>query len=243
MSHPADVLDLSSLRAKHPGLAAVADLLNCGFMARDADRVVTFVNQRLLSWLGYSKPELVGRPAENLLPPEIRPLLREEMESMDAGDRRVRLTTLQRKDSTTFPVLIIPHPLRDSKGREMGGFSLVVDLGAVQTAKNIGYGSGHSVRATLQRIALELQSIGLATDLATPKAIPFHHPDLKLLSVREKEVLTRLVDGDRVPAISKRLHISPHTVRNHLKAIYRKLDVGTQSDLIERVRALASSTA
>ena len=61
--------------------------------------------------------------------------------------------------------------------------------------------------------------------------------------MREKEVLTRLVDGDRVPAISKRLHISPHTVRNHLKAIYRKLDVGTQSDLIERVRALASSAA
>ncbi len=49
-----------------------------------------------------------------------------------------------------------------------------------------------------------------------------------------------LAAGDWVPAIAKRLYISPHTVRNHLKSIYRKVGVGTQSQLIERVRSLGS---
>jgi DNA-binding CsgD family transcriptional regulator len=53
-------------------------------------------------------------------------------------------------------------------------------------------------------------------------------------------VLIRLVQGDRVPTIAKQLHISPHTVRNHLKAMYRVFEVSNQSELIERVRALRS---
>ena len=36
------------------------------------------------------------------------------------------------------------------------------------------------------------------------------------------------------------LGISPHTVRNHLKSMYRKVGAKDQSDLIERVRALGS---
>ena len=42
-----------------------------------------------------------------------------------------------------------------------------------------------------------------------------------------------------VPAIAEQLGISPHTVRNHLKSIYRKLEVQTQSDLIRFVRGLS----
>ena len=59
------------------------------------------------------------------------------------------------------------------------------------------------------------------------------HPKLQELSPREKEVLAELAAGHRVAAIGRRLFISPHTVRNHLKAIYRKVDVDSQVDLLE----------
>jgi DNA-binding NarL/FixJ family response regulator len=36
------------------------------------------------------------------------------------------------------------------------------------------------------------------------------------LSERELEIVTRLLRGDRVPAIAEALHISQSTVRNHL---------------------------
>lgn len=56
------------------------------------------------------------------------------------------------------------------------------------------------------------------------------------LSVREREVLARLIDNQRVPAIAESLFISQHTVRNHLKAIFRKLGVSDQQALIDFMR-------
>ena len=55
------------------------------------------------------------------------------------------------------------------------------------------------------------------------------------LSDRERDVLARLMAGSRVASIASELFISANTVRNHLKAIYRKLDVASQSELIELV--------
>ncbi len=61
---------------------------------------------------------------------------------------------------------------------------------------------------------------------------------LSELSEREREVLTHLMEGSRVATIAQQLFISPSTVRNHLKAIYRKVDVSSQNALIELVRGL-----
>src|SRR5690606_26380028 len=60
------------------------------------------------------------------------------------------------------------------------------------------------------------------------------YPDLKRLTKREREVLDRVLTGGDVPAIGASLYISPHTVRNHLKAIYRKLDVRSRVELVVR---------
>lgn len=52
------------------------------------------------------------------------------------------------------------------------------------------------------------------------------------LSVREREIVEKLATGSRVKDIAIELSISTHTVRNHLKAIYRKLNVRSQLDLL-----------
>lgn len=46
-----------------------------------------------------------------------------------------------------------------------------------------------------------------------------------VLSRRELQILQLLVAGRTVRAIGRELILSPHTVRNHLKAVYRKLGV------------------
>ncbi len=38
-----------------------------------------------------------------------------------------------------------------------------------------------------------------------------------------------------MPAISRRLSISPHTVRNHIKAMFRKFGVHSQAELVDRL--------
>lgn len=64
---------------------------------------------------------------------------------------------------------------------------------------------------------------------------------LEQLSRREWEILRELNDNHRVPSIAERLSISQHTVRNHLKAIYRKLAVSSQAELIELTRGAAGA--
>lgn len=215
--------------------------LNCGVAIRDADLRIIHVNDQLLGWLGYSRDELVGRPIEVIYPPENLELLDKERKAAEAGDLRARLTILRRKNGTVLPVLVLPHPVFDELGTLLGGVSVIVELGTVQTARPAGYAPGEEdLRARLERIALEIQSIGLATSLHSAP-VPFEHPKLAGLSVREKEVLGRLVSGDRVPDIAGALHISSNTVRNHLKSIFRKVGVSGQGELIHRVRELAAA--
>ncbi len=57
---------------------------------------------------------------------------------------------------------------------------------------------------------------------------------VRRLTRREYEVMQRVLVGDDVAAIGSVLYISPHTVRNHLKAIYRKLDVRSRVELVVR---------
>jgi DNA-binding NarL/FixJ family response regulator len=62
------------------------------------------------------------------------------------------------------------------------------------------------------------------------------------LSPREREVLREIASGRRVGDVAGTLHISPHTVRNHLKSIFRKLGVHSQVALLGKLTRQASPT-
>lgn len=55
---------------------------------------------------------------------------------------------------------------------------------------------------------------------------------IKQLSAREGEIVEHLSSGRRVPEIAVALTISPNTVRNHLKSVFRKLGVSSQVELL-----------
>ncbi|MDH5490726.1 MAG: response regulator transcription factor [Myxococcales bacterium] len=55
------------------------------------------------------------------------------------------------------------------------------------------------------------------------------------LSRREREVVQRLADGLSTSEAAKALFVSPHTLRNHLKSIYRKLGVHSRVELMRKV--------
>ena len=57
------------------------------------------------------------------------------------------------------------------------------------------------------------------------------------LTDRELEVLSRLVDGQRVRTMAAELYVSESTVRGHLSSVFRKLGVRSQIELTERFRA------
>jgi DNA-binding CsgD family transcriptional regulator len=57
------------------------------------------------------------------------------------------------------------------------------------------------------------------------------------LSPRERELVDALCTGERVTAVSKRMGVSRHTARNHLKRAFRKLGMHSQNEMIAKLGA------
>ncbi|MCU1657393.1 MAG: Response regulator containing a CheY-like receiver domain and an DNA-binding domain [Pseudonocardiales bacterium] len=62
-------------------------------------------------------------------------------------------------------------------------------------------------------------------------------PGLSRLTTRELEIVNRLLEGDRAPAIARSLFLSQSTVRNHLASVFAKLGVNSQQELLDVFRA------
>jgi len=79
--------------------------------------------------------------------------------------------------------------------------------------------------------ASELRDVDLE-----PRSASAMPPWTEALTKREEDVLWLLLDGRRVSSIARSLYLSEHTVRNHLKAIFRKLGAHSQTELLDRFR-------
>ena len=90
-------------------------------------------------------------------------------------------------------------------------------------------------QTALSRIAKEMEEVDHLIAHSSSRPPRRDLPEFESLSSREWEVLRRLMNHKRPPAIARELFISPHTVRNHLKSIYAKLNVHSQTELLDRV--------
>jgi DNA-binding CsgD family transcriptional regulator len=113
-------------------------------------------------------------------------------------------------------------------------------FGFACSSRAAGWGDGDTGRAAalerhLWRIAREVEMSGVLAGFSRVPE-PRDIPGLGELSGRQREVLTRLLRGERVPAIARTLFVSQSTVRNHLTDIFRKLGVHSQEELLELLR-------
>lgn len=85
----------------------------------------------------------------------------------------------------------------------------------------------------LQRIVGVLEEAHLAIRVeALPSSTPDAAFDLSLLTKKEWAVLRRLLEGRRASDIAQALQLSQNTIRNHIQAIFRKLKVHSQAELL-----------
>ena len=202
-------VDNTEILKRYQHVVELLEDLNVGFIIRDREGIVTAISRGLLQWLGYMRFEVEGQPLINLIPDDLRQINLEAMHETEQGDTRARLTTMQRKDGSTFPMIVLSTRIFDDNGEYAGICTIAIELGTVQTAKNLGRPS--DLQSTLNRIAIELRSLSSSV-ATTATSVNLNHPVLDDLSVREREVLVQLMDGKRVPSIATGLHISPHTV-------------------------------
>ncbi len=59
-----------------------------------------------------------------------------------------------------------------------------------------------------------------------------------MFSEREREVLTLIAAGSTNREIAERLYLSPHTVKEHTSAIYRKLHARNRAEAVQRAQRI-----
>ncbi|MDD4242272.1 MAG: PAS domain S-box protein, partial [Smithellaceae bacterium] len=101
----------------------------CGYLSFDASAHIVRINDRLLSWLGYAREELLGISYELILVPDSRMLFAETFARLkEEGLARDVEYEMMRKDQTTFSVLVNTTAITDAGGRFVMSRTMVLDI-------------------------------------------------------------------------------------------------------------------
>jgi PAS domain S-box-containing protein len=138
-----------------------------------------------------------------------------------------------------IPVSLTFEDLRDADGCVRFHVTLVqCDRNAAQdlewASKSLRARVGQ-LEGALRGVALQLARAGVDPPLLRRYGRIEGNDGFRSLSPREVEILDQLSDGQRVPVVAARLQISEHTVRAHLKSIFRKLGVTSQAELLDKL--------
>jgi DNA-binding CsgD family transcriptional regulator len=146
------------------------------------------------------------------------------------------------------PILQLPDPPRETSimitplaGTALAGSALQFGfVAAPAPPAHVNPVDLHQRVALLERrfrrIAQEVEAAGFLEG-AKPSPEVGDQPGLSDLSARQWEILARLVRGERVPGIAEAMFVNQSTVRSHLSAIYRRLGVHSQAELLARLRS------
>ena len=124
--------DQSRLEAQY---RRIVDTATEGIWEVDAAHRTTFVNERLASMLGYSVAEMLGRPVYDFTDDEGRTLAQSSYERRRRGVREQQDFKLQRKDGSTFWVLMSTGPILSPSGEYLGAMAMVTDMSARREAE------------------------------------------------------------------------------------------------------------
>ncbi|MCW2954014.1 MAG: two component transcriptional regulator, LuxR family [Conexibacter sp.] len=81
-------------------------------------------------------------------------------------------------------------------------------------------------------VAMAVRMVGLGMTMFPPQA---EQPST-LLSEREREVLALIATGSTNREIAEQLYLSPHTVKEHTSALYRKLKARNRAEAVQRAQ-------
>ena len=101
-----------------------------------------------------------------------------------------------------------------------------------QTARRAGAAGFVSKDLDASDVVKAVRMVGLGMMVFTPG----NEPAPLGLSAREREVLDLIAEGATNRQIGERLFLSPHTVKEHTSAVYRKLGVRNRAEAVQQAQ-------
>lgn len=83
-------------------------------------------------------------------------------------------------------------------------------------------------------VAMAVRMVGLGMTMFPPQS----DGPATLLSQREQEVLALIAGGSTNREIAAQLYLSPHTVKEHTSALYRKLKARNRAEAVQRAQRI-----
>ena len=91
-----------------------------------------------------------------------------------------------------------------------------------------------SKESDAREVVTAVRRVGLGMTVFPPKS---DQPE-PLLSEREREVLELIAAGSTNKEIAEELYLSPHTVKEHTSALYRKLHARNRAEAVQRAQRI-----
>lgn len=214
-------------------LHALFEAVSDGVLITDAVGTRTYSNKALRDLLGSDPTADAGSAAPDWLPPAHQERYHEVIARTarsEPGDEIVVLEwAVVDASGRERPLIARLFPVRSSNGGDSAAVLWLMQPVDTPTTGAAEWG------AALERIAAEVARLGFGGS-ARAVTVTHGYEGAERLTRRERDVVQCLLEGDRVVSIAERLDLSPHTVRNHLKSIFRKLGVHSQAELVKHVR-------
>jgi LuxR family transcriptional regulator of spore coat protein len=187
-------------------LASVIEAAPVGFGLHDANGKVTYVNRYMVDLFGFERAsEIIGRDVASLIAEPYRADWAARVGARPEDHGDPYSLCILRSDGEEVRVLVRPVPILGDDGEIESEAAFVLDIASLMASDPA---SGHT---------------------------GMDQKRLDELTTREREVFDCLIQGKSVREIAELSFISEHTVRNHIKAIYRKLGLHSRLDLLRAV--------
>lgn len=180
---------------------------------------------------GWSPEEYLGTALQSVVHPDDAPLLLLALGRSTVERRGVAVALRVRShEAVWLPVRCEAIPLCDHNPPRFAVAMWPRDEEGDESSDE----RAERLESHLWRIAREVAASGIG-DAPTSEETWRTDPVVREMSPRQLDILRRLLRGERVPVIATDLYLSPSTVRNHLAAIYRRVGVHSQAELIARL--------
>ncbi len=159
-----------------------------------------------------------------------------DLRTADAEEADVILLDLADED--------VLETLQQAAGRGQGRFIVLADSSELEEldhilragARGVVVKSAHpaSLLQAIRNVSIGLKWLDpkLQERLTSPDSIlPSPHVRWESLSNRERQIAELVLQGLRYKDVAASLHISDHTVRNHLRNIFTKLHISSRVEL------------